>query len=192
MQETRGRSLGSNRPGLRCERPLAGLPRWQRWRVRSAKRAQAGRRRPASLRFEQRPCGDAPRRGVGPAAAIRHESSGRGRHVRWSRRWTRMQGRNGPSCTGIFRVPPWGGVLVRVSWAKHPGPPGHLGTTAHPRWSGVASLAHAPESAHASPPSNRGAPVKLRQIKHLRNNRGPAHYRGQRSTGGARGDAAQG
>ena len=106
-----------------------------------------------------------------------------GQHASW-RRWTRVQGRSGPSCTGNFSGAPQGWVLVACLCAARPWPPGHLGTTAHRRahrhcitctWP-----ASRPMRPHFRPWS---APGKLRQIKHLRVNRGPAHYRGQRPIG---------
>ena len=153
----------------------------------SAKCWRVARRLPEALHREQRPCGDTGCGGVAPRASVRHASGQTGTTCAVSVAGRGCKAGLKPSCTGIFRVPLKAGFLLRVSCADCPRPPGHLGTAAHLR-AGLAlhHLRHAPtRGACGLTFEPASAPGKLRQIKHLRNDRGPAHYRGQRPVGGA-------
>ena len=88
---------------------------------------------------------------------------------------------------GIFRVPLKAGFLLRVSVPPASGRRVTWGPRPTCGRTGVASPAHAPPRGPCGLTFDpASAPGKLRQIKHLRHNRGPAHYRGQRSIGCSR------
>jgi hypothetical protein len=177
---------GSNRPGLRCQGPWPGP-------VEAAALARACQRVGRAVR------------GVGPPRCVVRSGHAATRPVAAGCRRGRSGMRAGVGdgiCAGCvagrgckaghavlplnFRVPAKGRVLVTCLWSRCPATAGSLGDHGPP-W--AQSALHHLRMRHLRLMRTHlrtwGAPVKLRQIKHLRNKRGPAHYRGQRPAIGA-------
>ena len=124
--------------------------------------------------------------GFEPGPGVGHGDGERGQHARLERRLTRMQGRKLPSCTVCVRVPSKAGLFC-VSRTNQTGPPGQLGTAAHPDsdWHCI-NLAQAtigPCRAHLEPRMHR---LKSGKSSTCSINGGPTHYRGQGSASAAR------
>lgn len=181
MQEKRCGTLGSNRPGLRCDGPFAGP-------VKGAALARACQRWVGAVRD------------VGPLrCVVRSGHAATHRAAAGCRRgWSGMEAGVGdgmgagcvagrgckagiePSCTVIFGCPRRAGSLLRVSWTDVLWPPGHLGTAAH---LGRHRFCITCACAEISPCKATFEP-RVRRLNSSKSstygtNRGPAHYRGQ-------------
>ena len=173
------------RIALDCvETGLNGPSTGQRWRVRQ-------RRARVSCGVSPLRCivgsGHAPTRATA-ASRRSHRSgmgAGNGDNMRCGVAGRGCKAGLGPSRTGNVSGAPQGWVLVACLLCRSPPAAGSLGDHGPPRAAPALHHLHMRRlAAHAAHFRPWNAPGKLRQIKHLRLNRGPAHYRGQRSIGG--------
>lgn len=172
------------RIALDCgEKAPLGLSRSQRWRVRVSE-VVACRAAPARV-------------AASCAAAMRHRGWSRRRAGSNGQAWERVAGTTCAVCVagrgckaGTTRLAPGisgapiGWVLVACLSCQPPPAAGSLGNHGPPGLTlalhHLRMRRHRLMRPHLQP---WNAPGKLREIKHLRINRGPAHYRGQRPVG---------